>query len=486
MFSRNLDFDHRLLGCLRSRVEHVLLGLDQETEGRRKSSRTAGRTLTSLDSTKKDEKTIGRTSPPVFYGWWIVAAAFVNLFFAVGMIFYGFPVFYPALVASLGFSHAQTTQGFLVGFLVIGPPFGLLSGYLIDRFGARFVILLGIGLIGLPLIAMGFVRHFWEYEVICILEVLGYVLAGPISNQVLITQWFCARRGTAMGIAYLGLGLGGVASPLIINSLLHAFGWRIAFEIIGAAELLFLYPIGILVTRSRPGDLGLQPDGVAAEDGADAHPRTAQAPWAFLKVLSSRNFWLITAGSGLVIGAMNAVIQNFIFFLEGHGYSSTQASRFLSVLLAMSLGGRVVVGLVVDRAKKKKNAMAFCYCLLGAAMPLLFLASTPTMVVLFATIFGFAMGADYMLIPLVTVECFGVKCLGKILALIVMGYSIGQWVGPWIAGRIYDSSHSYNPAWALMILATVVGSCMIYGLPGPKAATNTRQGAGVTDKESSI
>jgi len=442
--------------------------------------------LTSLDSTKKDEKTIGRTSPPVFYGWWIVAAAFVNLFFAVGMIFYGFPVFYPALVASLGFSHAQTTQGFLVGFLVIGPPFGLLSGYLIDRFGARFVILLGIGLIGLPLIAMGFVRHFWEYEVICILEVLGYVLAGPISNQVLITQWFCARRGTAMGIAYLGLGLGGVASPLIINSLLHAFGWRIAFEIIGAAELLFLYPIGILVTRSRPGDLGLQPDGVAAEDGADAHPRTAQAPWAFLKVLSSRNFWLITAGSGLVIGAMNAVIQNFIFFLEGHGYSSTQASRFLSVLLAMSLGGRVVVGLVVDRAKKKKNAMAFCYCLLGAAMPLLFLASTPTMVVLFATIFGFAMGADYMLIPLVTVECFGVKCLGKILALIVMGYSIGQWVGPWIAGRIYDSSHSYNPAWALMILATVVGSCMIYGLPGPKAATNTRQGAGVTDKESSI
>jgi len=428
---------------------------------------------------------ISRTSPPVFYGWWIVAAAFVNLFFAVGMIFYGFPVFYPALVASLGFSHAQTTQGFLVGFLVIGPPFGLLSGYLIDRFGARLVILLGIGLIGLPLIAMGFVRHFWEYEVICILEVLGYVLAGPVSNQVLITQWFCARRGTAMGIAYLGLGLGGAASPLIINSLLHAFGWRIAFEIIGAAELLILYPIGILVTRSSPSDLGLEPDGMAAEDGADARPRTDAARWAFLKVLRSRNFWLITAGSGLVIGAMNAVIQNFIFFLEGYGYSSTQASGFLSVLLAMSLGGRVVVGLVVDRAKKKKNTMALCYCLLGAATPLLYLASMPTMVVMFATIFGFAMGADYMLIPLVTVECFGVKSLGKILALIVMGYSIGQWVGPWIAGRIYDSSHSYNPAWALMILATVVGSCMIYGLPGPEAATYTRQGAGMTDKETS-
>lgn len=417
---------------------------------------------------------IGRASSPVFYGWWIVAAAFLNLFFAVGMIFYGFPVFYPALVASLGFSHAQTTQGFLIGFLLIGPPFGLLSGHLIDRFGAKLVILLGIGLVGSPLIAMGFVTHFWEYEIICILEVLGYVLAGPISNQVLITQWFCARRGMAMGIAYLGLGLGGVASPLIINSLMHAFGWRIAIEIIGAAELLFLYPIGFLITRSSPSDLGLEPDGMAAKDGANARPNIAPAQWAFLKILGDRNFWLITVGSGLVIGAMNAVIQNFIFFLESRGYSSTQASGFLSVLLAMSLGGRIVVGMVADRAKKKKNTMALCYCLLGAAIPLMYLAAMPTMAAMFATIFGFAMGADYMLIPLVTVECFGVESLGKILALIVMGYSIGQWVGPWIAGRIYDSLHSYNPAWALMMFAIVLGSCMIYGLPGPTAAADTK------------
>ena len=210
------------------------------------------------------------------------------------------------------------------------------------------------------------------------------------------------------------------------------------------------------------------------KDGANARPNIAPAQWAFLKILGDRNFWLITVGSGLVIGAMNAVIQNFIFFLESRGYSSTQASGFLSVLLAMSLGGRIVVGMVADRAKKKKNTMALCYCLLGAAIPLMYLAAMPTMAAMFATIFGFAMGADYMLIPLVTVECFGVESLGKILALIVMGYSIGQWVGPWIAGRIYDSLHSYNPAWALMMFAIVLGSCMIYGLPGPTAAADTK------------
>jgi hypothetical protein len=80
-------------------------------------------------------------STRIFYGWWIVVAAFLNLFFAVGIIFYGFPVFYPALVNSLGFTRAQLTQGFLLGFLIAGLPFGLVAGVVIDRIGARWVIL---------------------------------------------------------------------------------------------------------------------------------------------------------------------------------------------------------------------------------------------------------------------------------------------------------------------------------------------------------
>jgi MFS family permease len=77
----------------------------------------------------------------IFYGWWIVTAAFLNLFFAVGIIFYGFPVFYPAFVESLGFTRAQVTQGFFLGLVVLGLPCGPLAGALIDRVGARWVIL---------------------------------------------------------------------------------------------------------------------------------------------------------------------------------------------------------------------------------------------------------------------------------------------------------------------------------------------------------
>jgi len=109
---------------------------------------------------------------------------------------------------------------------------------------------------------MGFMTHFWEYEALCIVEVIGYTLAGPIANQVLIAQWFRARRGRAMGYAYLGLGLGGVVSPALVNLLIRDFGWRHALEAIGASVLMALLPVGIWVTRSTPADMGLLPDGL--------------------------------------------------------------------------------------------------------------------------------------------------------------------------------------------------------------------------------
>lgn len=397
----------------------------------------------------------------VFYGWWIVVAAFLNLFFAVGIIFYGFPVFYPSFVAELGFNRSQVTQGFLLGFLVVGLPVGLVTGVLIDRLGARSVLLAGAALVGLPLIAMSWMHHFWQYIALCVLEVIGYVLAGPISNQVLVSQWFHVRRGRAMGLAYLGLGLGGAVAPPAINAMIRAYGWRHSLLYTGIAILLVLFPVGIWITRSMPADLGLNPDGAPGEVVRRAGDSAVFS--VIGAAMRARNFWLIVVGSSLVIGAMNAVIQHFIFFLVSCGYTRAAAAHYLSILLIASLGGRVIVGYLADRFRKK-NTMAVFYCLLGLAIPLLFLAKAPAAALLFATIFGFSMGADYMLIPLVTAECFGVTSLGKLLALIIAAYSIGQWLGPWIAGRLFDACGSYDPAWKLMCSAAVLGAAAIYAI----------------------
>jgi MFS family permease len=401
-----------------------------------------------------------------FYGWWIVVAAFLNLFFAVGIIFYGFPVFYPALAESLGFTRAQLTQGFLLGFLIVGLPFGLVAGVVIDRLGARAVILSGLGLVGTSLVLMGFMTKLWHYELLCITEVLGYVLAGPIANQVLVTRWFEAHRGRAMGYAYLGLGLGGVVAPLLVNYLIRNFGWRHSLEFLGALIMLVLIPVGIGVTRSAPADLGLLPDGAkhsAVAAVATKDPPATVGAFETKTAIRSTNFWLILAGSTLVVGAIGAVTQHFILFAKDQGYSTAMASRFFTGLLTASLGGRVLVGYVADRFRKK-NTMALFYCVLSLSILLLGVSHRPAMIWGFVVLFGFSMGADYMLIPLVTAECLGTASLGKILSLIIMGYSLGQWGAPWIAGRIFDARHSYELAWNIIAVAGLVGAAAIFAV----------------------
>ena len=154
-----------------------------------------------------------------------------------------------------------------LGFVIIAPAFGFM-GALIDRIGARRVLRVGILLVALPLILMGWMTRLWEYYVLCIVEVVGYVLAGPISNQVLVSNWFRAKRGRAMGYAYLGLGLGGVAAPVLAAHLIDGLGWRRAFVIIGAMIAVVLFPVAQWLTRSAPGEMGLVADGVEPAPGA--------------------------------------------------------------------------------------------------------------------------------------------------------------------------------------------------------------------------
>lgn len=406
-------------------------------------------------------------SPRLFYGWWIVVAAFLNLFFSVGIIYYGFPVFYPSLVSSLGFTRSQLTQGFLIGFVGAGLLFGLLAGALIDRLGPRRVIRFGIGFVGLSLALMGSISRLWQYYALCFTEVVGYVLTGPIPNQVLVSNWFRLRRGRAMGCAYLGLGVGGAVSAPSINWLIERFGWRHAFEITGALILLVLFPVAQWITRSAPSEMGLVPDGEPA-----ATVYGAPDDFDVGRAARSANFWLILAGSTLTIGAIGTVIQHLILFLEDQGYVAGFAARVSSALLISSLAGRVIVGYFADRYRKK-NVMALFYLVMALAIPLLFLARRPAALWVFTVVFGFAMGADYMLIPLVTAECFGVAALGKLLALIIMGYSVGQWAAPVLAGRIFDATRSYDLAWIIMTAASLAGAWTIYAI-SPRS--NEREG----------
>jgi MFS family permease len=429
----------------------------------------------------------------VFYGWVIVLASFLNLFFTVGIVFYGLPVFYPSLIHSLQFTRTQLTTGFLIGFAGVALPVGVLAGVLIDRVGTQKVISAGIWLVGLSLILMGSMTRLWQFYFLCSVAAVGYVLSGPIPNQVLVANWFHIKRGRAMGYAYLGLGLGGVVSPLVIQPLIQTIGWRHSLHISGGVMLVMLFPIAQWMTKSRPADMHLLPDGgpevgsgpnssIAATTDFRLPARNTGTGFGYF--LRSRNFWLITLGCTLTIGAVGAVTQHLVLLLTDHGYSLKLASRVFSAMLASSLAGRVTVGHLADRGSKK-NVMACFYLVLAAAISLLLLSDYPAAVWCFAAIFGFALGADYMLIPLLMAECFGLSVLGTVLALTISAYTVGQWIAPWLTGRIYDAYHSYNLAWAVMTAAGILGALLIYTVVPDEAAALSTASAVAREKEPS-
>lgn len=385
----------------------------------------------------------------MFYGWRVAAASFAILFVIVGIVYYSFPVFYLPLIDEFGWTRAQVTAGFAISIIIVGPLFGISAGFLIDHLGPRRILLVGLLLAGIAFLGYGWMHSLGVYYLFYFLQTAGYIVAGPIPNQVLISNWFNRFRGRAMAGAYLGIGIGGAAAPILAGFLIKNVGWRWAMRAIGALILLVIIPITIKFVRNRPSDLGLLPDGSVP---AQSHIGTLEGFSSLAKVLRTPAFWLIALGSFMSIGAIGGVIQHLVLFLKDSGFTADEATRVPSVLLVSSIAGRIIMGWLADYFPKKYVMLAACLCV-GSAVPLLYSPNLGTMAYVFAAIFGFGMGADYMMIPLITAECFGLRSLGRIMGVIITTDSIGQAFAPVAVGHIYDVTQSYN--WAFVLLTTM-------------------------------
>lgn len=392
----------------------------------------------------------------MYYGWRIVGASFSVLFVIVGVVYYSFPVFYAPLIQEFGWSRAAVTAGFAISIALIGPVFGVSAGFLIDRWGTKRILLAGLLCAGAAFVGFRYMQSLTAYYAFYFLQTVGYVSAGPVPNQVLISHWFRRMRGRAMGIAYVGIGVGGAIAPVGAQFLIGRFGWRAAMLAIAGMVLALLIPLVLLVVKNRPSDMALSPDGdpQTAPPGAP-EPAPAASPAGLKEALRTRAFWFILLGSLLSIGAVGGVIQHLVLFLRDRRFSAEDAAQVASLLLVASIAGRLVMGWLADRFPKKYVMLAACL-MVALAIPVLLFAHVPGAVYLFAFVFGFGMGADYMLIPLLTAECFGLAALGRLMGVILTTDALAQAVTPVIVGRMYDVQGTY--LWGFALLALLAGA----------------------------
>ncbi len=378
------------------------------------------------------------------------ATGFLSLFSIVGIAFYGLPFFYDFWMEDFGWSRATVTSGNAVGKIMLAL-FAFLTGWIVDRFGPRRVMLVGILLGGFALIGLSRMTSLWLFYLFYFINALAYMSGGPLPNQVLISRWFDSSRGKAMGIAYIGIGVGGMLVPLIANWLNQSFGWQNALMILGFMMIAIAFPM-IWFIKDNP-------------ESRIVDSRSENEKISFSTILKKRNLYLLIIGSMLSIAAVSGTSQNLkLFFSFDLGYTQTQSAGIMSLVLASSIIGRLLMGWLADKLPKK-YVMILIFTLVSCSIPLLYAASTPGVIYLFAIIFGIALGGDYMIIPLMAAELFGVRILGRIMGIVISADVLGEALAPVLVGWLRDQSGTYTTGFSALIVFAVLGVVAISLLP---------------------
>ena len=386
----------------------------------------------------------------------VTATGFLALFSLVGISFYGLPLFYDFWVQDFGWSRALITSGNAFGKVIIGL-FAFFAGWVIDRLGPRRVMMAGVLMGGTALIGLSQVTDLWQYYFFYLFNALGYMCCGPLPNQVLISRWFTGSRGKAMGIAYLGIGIGGMLVPHIVKSLILHFEWHQAMMMLGILMILIAFPM-ILFVKDRP-------DG-RAQMLMEAEPKIPLG-----QILKKWPFYLLLIGSMCSIGAVSGTTQNLkLFFSLDLKFTQEQSLNIISMVLASSIAGRLLMGWLADRMQKK-YVMMIIYTLVAGSISLLFMVDSPGIVYLFAFIFGIGLGGDYMIIPLMAAELFGVKVMGRIMGIILTFDGLAEAFCPMLVARIMDVTGSYTGGFFTLMALGALGIIIVSMLPLKKKNT---------------
>lgn len=397
-----------------------------------------------------------------FFGWWVAISAVFTFGLSVGIPYYNIGFFYDYLQREFNWSRADITLGFpLAAALTIwfGP-------IVIHRFSPRKLILVGTVLTMIALVGFakmpGVLTIYYGFWVV---YTIGYILSGPIPHQLIVSHWFRLSRGKAMGIVYVGVGLMGSLGSFLVKPLTESFGYHTALTVLGLIVLL-AWPVVLFVMKDKPSDIGQNPDGAAeppAENQIQSH--------SFAYLLKNWPFWLLLIGSFCSIGSIGAINfhMKFVFLDQGFekGPIVDGAWRTASVLILWSsIAGRLLIGGMAD-AFSKKWVMTGTYFLVAGTIPILLIVRPSNEIYLyaFAVLFGFGMGADYMLIPLMAAEQFGVNSLARAMAIILPVNTIGQTWFPYFVSVLRDRAGNYGVAMGSVLAVAMIGALSIAILP---------------------
>jgi len=395
-----------------------------------------------------------------FYGWWIVFTAALGLCLGGPPIaVFSFGIFFKSLVPEFHASRAAISFAFTL-HNVIGAMCAPLVGRLIDRFGARRVILPATATFALILIsgrALG--TSIWQFYLFYAALGLIGISMSPIPYGVVVSHWFNRRRGLALGFMMLGVGLGAIVAPLLAQRLIAAFGWRMAYVIFGFMILLIPLPVVAALLENDPAQRGLLPDGVQPKQGASERQSEIQG-LTWHEIWHSPTFWLLICAFFLTGASVHAGVLHMPALLTDRGLSPERAALAISIIGLSLLVGRVGSGYLLDRIFAPRVAMFF-FGASALGMAILWLGSTGNVALAAAFLVGLSMGAEADIIAYLISRYFGLRVFGTAFGHAFGAFVLAGAVGTLLMGAGFDWTHSYTVPLAWFFSAMVVAVALL-------------------------
>ena len=412
-----------------------------------------------------------RLALPAFYGWIVIAVAFVTMGIGVNART-AFSLLFPPILDEFGWPRGLTAGAFSFGFLasaILGP----VLGRLMDRRGPRSVMLLGVVMVGAGLGLAPLVTAPWHlYLTLGVLVAGGTVCLGYTGHALFLPHWFVRRRGLAIGIAFSGVGVGSIVILPWLQRLIAGAGWRTACVAMAALVVAALAPLNLL-TRRRPEDMGLFPDGdqaPAASGRGGRHPANvvdqtwASVDWTLTRAMRTARFWWVSLGFFGGLWAWYAVQVHQTKYLIEIGFAPTVAAYALGFVGFTGIVGQIALGHISDRIGREWVWTLACAGFVISYALLLVMRAQPTPALLYLMVaaqgaLGYGLASVFGAIP---AEIFQGKHYGMIFGTLSLTSIIGGAMGPWIAGALHDRTGDYVLAFWLSIGASLVSAVAIW------------------------
>ncbi|NBX95388.1 MAG: MFS transporter, partial [Betaproteobacteria bacterium] len=358
--------------------------------------------------------------------WLMMVFAMLMLVVSNGMVLSGLSAFDKSLIEEFGWSRGALKARDLITLLATGlaAPF---IGAVIDRVGVKRLILLGSLVLAACYYAYSLIQtpvHAYAIHLVMAVVLIGCGLNVAV---ILVSNWFEAKRGTALGIAICGTSFGGMLFPPVITALTASQGWRAAFVTLSVVPLVLLL-VAALVVKSRPADVGEQPYGA----GQGKLPPQSLTGVEFSQALRTPTFWVLCFTACITFYAMMSAMAHLFLHMQDLGFDAPTAAKALSLMFGLALVGKFVFGTASDYIDQKRVFLANLAVMLGGSVALATLQREWVWTAI--SLYGLGWGGMYTMLQLQAVNSFGLKAAGKILGTLVMVEAIGGGVGIFLTG----------------------------------------------------